>query len=129
MKKEVISFRKDIQPGENVTLTERVKWNGAVKQLRIRFYPGVERALHVRPYVLHKAQLPENIITYVQESEQYISGDDDFYEFPCLIPVEYDDEVKVWARNDNDVYLYTLVVDVILQYELEGGRNHAAATV
>lgn len=119
MKKEVISFRENIEPGQVLTISERVKWNGTVNGLRVRFYPGPERSLHVRPYVRHKNQLSEELFTYAGASEPYISGDDDYFKFPVLIPVEYDDEVVVWVENTDSNYVYTLSVDVILLYERE----------
>lgn len=119
MKKEIVSFRKNVEPGQIVTLSERVKWNGAVMGVRIRFYPGPERSLHVRPYVRHKNQLSENLMTYAGDTEPYISGDDDYFVFPSRLPVEFDDELIVWAENADENYIYTLSVDLILSYERE----------
>jgi hypothetical protein len=119
VKKEVLSFRKDIQPGASETITERIKENGRVVNIRLRFYPGVERELRVRPYVLHKGQKQEDVFTYAGDTEAYITGDDDYLEFAVSIDVEYDDEMKVFASNENATYAYTLVCDVIIVYAVE----------
>lgn len=119
MKKEVLSFIKDIAPGEELTLSERIKDGGRIEQVNVRFYSGVERALHVRPYILHDGRKQQDIITYVNGTEVYLSGDDDTIKLPCSIDVNYDDEFKVWARNTGG-YTYTLYCHVIVSYLPEG---------
>lgn len=119
MKKEAVSFRATIQPGEKRRLFERVKWNGSVHEVRVRFYPGPEGALHVQPYIQHKAEQIENMFTYAGETDGYISGDDDYFVYPVHVPVETDDKIAVFAYNTDANYAYTLSVDVIVGYEME----------
>jgi hypothetical protein len=119
LKKEVMSFRQDIQPLTSETLSERIKANGRIAEIRLRFYPGVERDLRVRPYVLHKGDKQEDVFTYVGTTEPYLSGDDDYLEFTISVEVEYDDKMIVFVSNESGVYPYTLVCDVIIIYEVE----------
>lgn len=115
-KKEIVSFRKDIAPNTNDWLQERIKANGVVTEIRVRFYPGVERSLKVRPYVEHKGKKPEDMFTYPATTEPFITGDDDYYTFPVWVEVAYDDFVKIYVQNTELTYTYTLVVDVVVQY-------------
>lgn len=118
MKKEVVVFRKDVSGGETIILDERIKSNGRIVEVRVRFYDGSEGSFHVRPYVLHKGSLQENVVSYPDQGEQFISGNDDYFNFPVSVDVENDDQLKVWAENTS-TFLYTLVVDVVLVYDQE----------
>lgn len=119
MKKEIIAIRKDILPGEKVQFKERMKDNGALTNIRVRFYPGVENDLKVSPYILHKGNRREDVLTYVEGSNMDISGDDDTFVFPVYLEFKYDDEFVVEAENKGG-YSYTLVVDATVEYVLDG---------
>ena len=115
MKTEVISFRLPVSPSENVALKERLKDKGIVTELRVRFYPGVEKSLQVSPFILHKESRREDLFTFVQGTEKYITGDNDYLIFPCSVEFDYDDEMQVNVFN-NGLYEYSLSVDVIVSY-------------
>lgn len=119
MKKEIISIRKDIAPGTTVQFKERLKDNGALVNVNIRFYPGVENDLKVEPYILHKGNRREDIVTYVEGSNGNISGDDDVFNFPVYLEFKYDDEFVVEVENVSTLYSYTLVLDGIVEYVYE----------
>jgi hypothetical protein len=117
MKAEVMSFRKDIDPNTMMTLTERIKDTGAVSEVRIRFYPGQERALQVRPFVKLFNSMSEDLFTFAGGStDKFLSGDDDYLVFPVTADVVADDELAVWVNNTDLNYTYTLVVDVVINY-------------
>lgn len=123
MKTEVISFRKvlgayDLFNGRSpeTSLKERLKADGRVIEFRIRFYPGVEKALRVRPYVKHKGHREEDFVTFPENTLSYIVGDNDYLIFPCSIDFEYDDEIFIFAQNVDSINSYTLSVDVIVTY-------------
>jgi hypothetical protein len=115
MKMESLSFRKDVGPGEVATFKERLKGKGYVKEMTVRFYPGSEGSLQVNPYVLHKNEVRENVITYVEGTNQYLAGDDDRFIIPCYCEFTIDDNFVVYANNTG-AYVYTLSVDVVIQY-------------
>jgi hypothetical protein len=119
MKKENIVIRKEMQPLESVTVKERVKYRGWIESCRIRFYAGQERELKVRPFVLHKGEKVEDFFTFPEGTEIYVSGEDDTFDYPLTIEVEYDDEIHVRIMNTNDTYIYTAVVDITISYEPE----------
>lgn len=116
MKTEVIAIRKTIPVLSNSTTKERCKGNGRVSELRIKFYPGVEKALKVQPFVLHKGGRAEQFLTYPEGTEPFISGDNDYLVFPVSVDFENDDEIAVYAENTNANYTYSLAVDVIVSY-------------
>lgn len=119
MKKEVIVFKKTIQPLEEVRFEERIKDNGVIESLRVRFYTGVENSLQVIPYVDHKINRREDLLSYNEGGDKFISGNDDYFIYPLYIPVEYDDDLNVYVKNINATYPYTLSVDVIISYDGE----------
>lgn len=97
-------------------LKERVKDNGTIEGIRVRFYSGQQLALRVNPYIEHKGQKIENLLTYSEGSNPWLAGDDDPFEYPCVVTVEYDDYVKVWVQNTDAANDYDLVLDVIIDY-------------
>jgi hypothetical protein len=127
LKKEVVAIRMNIPAGTTVTVLERIKAQGTVEELRVRFYPGQERELHVMPIVLHKGDQAEQLLTYPEGSENFLSGDDDSMIFPCVVAVDNDDHLKVTAQNTNITYDYTLCIDVVIDYY--AGKNRVSGGV
>jgi hypothetical protein len=115
-KKEVISFRKVISPLEVITIKERIKAPGTVEELRVRFYRGQQLALEVLPYIEHKGRQIEELITFAEGTEGVLQGDDDYFVFPVVASVDYDDYIKVRVVNKDTTYSYTLSVDVVIDY-------------
>lgn len=120
MKTEVISFRQTVPAGNESSFKERLKADGHVEHVSIRFYPGVEESLQVIPFVLHKGRRREDLFTYAENTRAYITGDNDFLQFPVTCDFEYDDEFYVNAKNTDLVNDYTLCVDVLINYEEAG---------
>lgn len=116
MKKEVMAFRKVISGGRNLTLSERLKANGTVEEIRVRFYPGQQRSLQISPYVMHKSERREDLFTYPFNTETYLTGDNDYLVFPVTLDFEYDDEFHINVFNADYVNAYTLSVDVVVSY-------------
>lgn len=110
----------DFEKKNDSRIKERLKDNGTVQEIRIRFYPGVERTLKVRPYILHKAGRAEDLFTYPSGTDPYITGDDDYLEFSVLVDFEYDDEIVVEYENTGN-YPYTLSCDIVVNYYREEG--------
>jgi hypothetical protein len=103
-------------PQEESVIRERLKDNGQVQEVRVRFYPGVERTLQVSPYVLHKNNRREDFFTYPEGTEPYITGDNDYLIFPCSLDFQYDDEICIEYNHAGGDFPYTLAVDVVVTY-------------
>lgn len=123
MKKEVLSFRKIINANTTDVLHERIKADGTIEEIRIRFYTGQQKSLQLNPFVEHKGNKIEQIISYPSTTDNFISGDDDYFIFPISVPVEYDDYFKIHAKNIDPTYNYTVTVDVVIDYL--GGKERA----
>jgi hypothetical protein len=123
MKAEVILFRYDADAGEAFTLKERMKADGVVTQVNIRFYAGAELALEVKPFLLHKGRRVEDVFTYPEYTKMAISGDDDFFQFPVSLTFELDDEFCVYFINTDTANTYTVCVDVFVNYEAGGDES------
>lgn len=127
-KKEIVSFRKVILANTTDVLHERIKADGTIENVKIRLYQGNQKSLRVRPYVEHKGSKIEDVITYASTSDNFISGDDDYFVFDITVPVQYDDYIKIWVQNVDGTYDYTLSVDVEVDYiggktSRKGGGN------
>lgn len=114
-KKEPIVFIKTIPAGTTDVLSERIKADGTIEGLIIRFFSGQENSLQVRPFVEHRGGLIEELVTYPSTTDRFLSGDDDYDEIPVSIPVRNDDYLKVSVTNTS-IYDYTLKVTIIVDY-------------
>jgi hypothetical protein len=119
VKKEVIAVRKSVLPLEAGTIKERVKYDGFIEGINVRFYAGQESELKVLPIVMHKGGKTETFFTYPEGTEPTLSGEDDSFTYPLSIDIEYDDEIQVRYENQSSTYEYTLVVDIIVSYYSE----------
>lgn len=116
-KSEVIVFRKDVADGESGFIPARVKGNGTIQEIRVRFYPGQELSLKVSPFLERKGQVPEPLISYPAGGNKFLSGDDDYFIFPVVSPVNNDDFIKIWYSNENGGgFVYTVVCDIVVDY-------------
>jgi hypothetical protein len=121
-KKEVISFRKLIPPSTTMAVyREVVKADGTVEELRVRFYQGQQKSLQVTPHVNHKGNQFESLVNYADNTDQFLSGDNDYFVMPVVVSVEYLDYIEVYVTNTDATNAYTLSVDVIVDYY--GGKN------
>ncbi len=125
-KKEVITFRKLIAPLEELLLVERVKDNGTIENVKLRFYSGQEMNLKVYPFVKHTGNKIENL-TSSPTNEYFLAGDDDNFILDVVVPVYYDDEIHVKVKNESVQYAYNLVCDVTIDYY--GGENRIVGGV
>jgi len=117
MKAEVMSFRQDILPLQALTITERVKDKGEIIEVRVKFYPGQERSLQVKPFVQLFNSMSEDLFTWAGgTTDKFLSGDDDYFVYPVSASVVADDNVAVWVSNTDSVNTYTLVCDVVVSY-------------
>lgn len=120
MKTEVISFRTKVLNMTTKQILERVKADGEVRELRIRFYFGQEHGLQVQAYVLHTGNRREEFVTFAGDTNNYFSGDDDYFIFPCNTIIGLDDELVVYVNNTSG-FDYDLSVDIVVHYhEAEG---------
>lgn len=121
-RKEVISFRKTIPAGtQNMILQEMIKADGTVEKVAVRFYQGQQKALQVIPYIDHKGDQREDLITYPKNTDHYLSGDDDYLIYDVVSTVEYLDYASVMVTNTDPTYDYTLAVDITVDYY--GGKD------
>lgn len=120
-KKEVITYRKKLAPLEEIELIERVKDNGTVENIKLRFYSGQEMQLKVLPYIKHIG----NKIEYVTSSptgDYYLAGDDDNFLLDVVVPINYDDEIVVKAINLSNINSYDMVCDITIDYYMGTDR-------
>lgn len=119
---EVKSFRKVLAAGEDVILKSRILADGTIEGLRAKFYPGQENTLQVRPCLWQTGRnVLVDLVTYAEGTDQFISGDDDYFEYPITQDCLKDDEIWVIAKNTGE-YPYTIVIDVSIDYYAGNSR-------
>ncbi|UWG95516.1 hypothetical protein LPY66_11340 [Dehalobacter sp. DCM] len=118
---ETMVFRASLAAGAKQTYKERIKSDGTVEKVRIKIYPGSEGTLKIRPCVFQKGRRSlVDLLTYPDGGNQYMSGDDDYFEFPVVMSVQNDDEIYIICENAGS-YPYTVSVDVVIDYF--GGKD------
>lgn len=116
-KKEVIIFRKQIAPStSNFLITERIKADCTIEEIRVRFYVGQQLSLEVLPRIKHKGRKYESFFTFPSQTNSILAGDDDYLVFPVSMDAEYDDEIEILVNNKDVTNTYTLAVDIVLDY-------------
>ena len=115
-KKEVISIRKIILANSTDTIIERIKGDGTVEGIKVKFYQGQQRALHVMPFIEHRGARIEHLVTYPATADKFLSGENDNLDLPCVVSVDNDDYFKVSVVNTDPVNDYTLVLDAVIDY-------------
>lgn len=120
-KKEVIYIDKKILANTAVIFEEIIKEDCTIEGLKIKFYIGQEKALQVYPKVFHGRADVEDLVTFNVDGEQYLSGDDDSFDFPIVIPCKVNDVIQIKAVNTDLVFDYHLTMALHMDYY--GGQN------
>jgi hypothetical protein len=122
-KKEVITFRKEIPPSNGTPgkIKERIKGDGTIEEMTVRFYQGQQKALRVYPYIDRGEKRPESILTFPDDGDQHLCGDDDNFKFPVVVSVENDEFIVIQYENTDSTNTMSLVVDVVIDYY--GGKR------
>lgn len=117
-KKEYMVFRKTIPANTTIPIVfkERIKGDGTVESLDVRFYIGQQKMLQVNPYIEHKNEMIESLVQFQDDCDQFLAGDDDRFSFNPIIPVENNEQVCVSVINNDPVNDYTLMVTVGVDY-------------
>ena len=111
--KEVIHFSKTITAGTSETLNARIKNNGTLEEIRVRFYEGANRELSIRPVIDTRGNLQE-IISYATSGDSQIKGNDDYFAIPVNMPVKLDDHIKIIATSSSAIDL-DFEVDALIE--------------
>jgi len=120
-KKEIITLRESIPTSTSKVYAERVKDNGTIESVKLRFYSGQEMQLKVLPYIRRTGNRIEYLTTSPNDNK-YIYGDDDYFILDVVIPVYYDDEIIVEVINESPTYAYDLSVDITIDYYMGDSR-------
>ena len=113
--KEVIHFSKTITAGATETLNARIKNDGTLEELRVRFYEGANRELSIRPVIDTRGNLQE-ILSYATSGDSTLKGNDDYFAIPVNMPVRLDDVAKVVVTSASAIDL-DFVVDMVVDYK------------
>lgn len=113
--KEVIHFSKTIAAGATETLNARIKQDGTLEEIRVRFYEGADRKLSIRPMIDTRGNLQE-ILSYATSGDSQIKGNDDYFTLPVNMSVKLDDVAKVIVTSASAIDL-DFVVDMVVDYK------------
>jgi len=119
-KQEPLLFKQSVPKGTKLELRERIKADGTIENIKVRFFAGQEMDLKVKPMLIKKGDMYVDLINYVGADKE-LSGDDDIFSFDTSLSVENDDEILIIAQNVNVDFDYTLFC--IVQVDYYGGKK------
>lgn len=102
-------FSDRIGPGESDELTHEVVADATVEKVEVRFYPGTELDVELRPFIEpdqgnHRISMVDLI------GRDVIVGDDDVFTFHVGDAIEEGDLIGVEVTNNEPNYGYNWVV-------------------
>lgn len=121
--KETVQFKTVVTAGTLKTLSYTIKADATVERIFGKFYPGQEGVLHVHPYLRLNGDRHEELVTYPTGTDQFLSGDDQIYDFAIDFPVNTGDQIMVDADNTLGTYDYTL--DITFEVDYMAGKDRA----
>lgn len=116
-KQQAYSFRAVCPAGSTKKFEQIIPGAATVEKVRVHFYQGQQKALHIVPVVVHKSKERENIIDFPTGTDPYLSGDNEDLVYDVSIPVGNLDKLVVEANNTDPVNDYSIVVDIMLDFE------------
>jgi len=118
-------FSTRAAPGEKDDLAIEIVEDATVEEVTVRFYPGPQLDLEIRPFVEPDEGNRVSIIDLV--GRQNIIGDDDVFEFHVSEAIERGDVIGVEYNNTDPDNGYDVIVD--MEIERAGGVKRIMDTV
>jgi len=101
-------------PGESGDITKEVQKDATVEKVNVRFYPGVELALELRPFI--EPEDSEDRIDIVElVGRDTIVGNDDHFDFPVADEIQRGDTIGVEFENTDSQYGYDVICDIVVE--------------
>jgi hypothetical protein len=109
MRSSSVLFDQAVPAGQTKYFEKVLPYNGRVTKMTITLYPGQQKALQVKPYMLKAPDVFAGLTAYAG-SRGYFSGDENTYTIQMNIPFVAQDKLAVDATNigTNDYDLYVL---------------------
>lgn len=126
-RKSVIYIDKLIPAGESITFRHVVEDNGTIEKLNLKFYIGQEKDLQVVPRIVRVSREIEYLVTFNDDGNQYLSGDDDKMDLDIVVPCGINDVIEIKATNVDTTYDYHITCTITIDYF--AGQNRVISGV
>lgn len=97
--RKTIVFNKSVPAGESGFIDSRLVAHGEVESVRINFAVGENGTLHIRPVVIIPGEIMIDLFGYADNSDQYVSGDNETVESGVGIEIENDTILRIFYDN------------------------------
>lgn len=108
-------FQGGLAAGTAATYESELTAPGTITDIHIKFAAGENGTLHIRPMVIQNGEIPIDLVSYGPGLNQFVSGDDEQFNFKCFMPVENGTKIRINADNTG-AYLSFVDVAVIVEY-------------
>lgn len=113
--KENFFVQDEVAVSSTETYTQRIKADGTLEKMSIRFYPGCSKTLQIYAYIKRKGNNALEAICSMG-SEAFFAGDDDKFVLDVVTPVNLDDEIYIKAINTDAVNVRNFVCSISVDY-------------
>lgn len=117
MRSDSVLFDQTVPAGQSASFEKQLSFAGRVKKMTMTFYPGQQKSLQVKPFML---RAPDYFVSLAKfaGAHQYFSGDENTYIIEMSMAFGKQDKVCVDVVNTstNDYDLYVL-------FEVEYGEG------
>lgn len=119
-----ILFDQSIPGGTNNLILEMpVHRPGTITKMTIRFYPGQQKTLQVRPFVQRPPDGVEELAQYTG-TRKYFSGDNDIFEIKMDFPIDAEYKISLDISNVSSP-AQTYDVYVIFEIDYYDGKGRS----
>ena len=122
-------FQGALAAGTATTYEMELTAPGKITELHIKFAAGENGTLHIRPMVIQNGEIPIDLVAYGPGLNNFISGDDEQFNFKCFMPIENGAKIRIVADNQGaytsfvDVAVIVDYADIVREYSvIEGAR-------
>lgn len=117
--KNPILVFENIAAGESKTIEKEIRRPARMKQIIMRFFPGQENDLIVRPYIRKTSGAVQDLSAYTGNA--YFAGDDNDLVFEVDFVLEQYDKFCVEVSNNDITYAYDVYCLGLIEF---GGVQH-----
>lgn len=109
--KDSFSLSEQVPANSESTTSIEVPSDGTIERVQIRIYTGAELDLQLEPVIRTESGQERPIVKL--RGKSVIDGDDDFYEFVPVKPIQDNDQIIIKATNNGANALdYRVNIDV-----------------
>ncbi len=96
---QAVIFRKLVDGGSDGVLVKDLATHGVITGVTIRYAAGESGTLRIRPLVVHPGNITVDLLSYADNGDNYVSGDDETIKSDISIEIERKSQIQIEYEN------------------------------